>query len=109
MSFINKVKTYKETKTLDVGKQLIEMIKRKMYESIDDNPFNENIIILYDDEFRKEMYEFVVNYFTRKGFFVQKYQKSEYCKMTGMSPGITIGIALSFQKQYNSVLYVKEN
>lgn len=66
---------------------------------IDKSPFDEYIILFYDDVFKKEMTDFVTNFLTEEGFVIRKYRKFVRDEIIGMSPPQDIGIILLFKNQ----------
>lgn len=99
MSFIDEIKKYKETKAFEKKKECVDMIKRKIRESIDKDPLNKYIILLHDDEFKEEMRSYITEYLSRKGFNICEYQRKEPCEKTGYYTSYTIGIALLSKDQ----------
>lgn len=75
---IDDIMKYKEERMLESKEKCIQIIESKIKESIDANPLDENIIILYDVQYKKEMNPFIIDYLTTKGFYINKHYKVEY-------------------------------
>lgn len=72
MSLLNNILKYKEEKLSKNEEAITQMIEAKIRENIDKHPFSEYIVLHYDDQYTKEMDNFLIDFLTKEGFYVEK-------------------------------------
>jgi hypothetical protein len=90
---------YKEQRMLDKKESALELIEERVVKLIDSNPFCDNIIVRYDNNYTKEMNSFVIEHFREKGFYVNVYYDAYNDSLRGTSIKQEVGICLSTKEQ----------
>jgi len=73
MSLLNDILDYQQQKLMESKESTVQMIEAKIRENIDKHPFSEYIILHYDNQYTKEMDNFLIDFLTKEGFYVDKY------------------------------------